>query len=194
MCPIRAGDKKIFITAIVFPCVALGIVFGQNGWTEKDLQALDRPADRMMEAYLTQIIDHQFLARDKLLGSLKTPEDWKGHIKRVRDFMVRATGPLPERTPLNARITGQVEREDYRVEMILFESRPDFLVSANLYLPKGFQGPRPVVLNVIGHYPNGKAAEHVQRRCISQAKKGLIGFAIDGIGQGDRQILDYRLF
>jgi len=192
MCPVRAEDKKkFFITAIIFPYVALGIVFGQSCWTEKDFQVLDRPADKMMEAYLTHIIDHQFLAREQLLSSLKTPEDWKGHIKKVRDFMVQATGSLPERTPSNARITGQFEREDYRVEMILFESQPDFLVSANLYLPKGFQGPRPAVLNVIGHYPNGKTAEHVQRRCISQARKGLIAFVIDGVGQGDRQILDY---
>jgi dienelactone hydrolase/pimeloyl-ACP methyl ester carboxylesterase len=183
--------SKVLATAIVFSYVALGVVFGQSGWTEEDLRVLDKPADRMMEAYLTQIVDHQFLARRRLLESLKTPEDWKRHITKIRDFLVEATGPLPKRTPLNARITGRIDHEDYRVEKILFESQPDFLVSANLYLPKGFQGPRPAVLNVIGHYPNGKTAEHVQRRCISQAKKGFVALAIDGIGQGDRRIFDY---
>jgi len=183
--------RELVVSAIVFLYVAVGAVSGQTGCAENDFRALDKPADRMIECYLTEIIDHQFLAREHLLRSLKTPEDWKRHIDTVRDFILNATGPLPERTPLNARITGQLDREDYRVEKILFESRPNFLVSANLYLPSGVQGPRPAVLNVIGHYANGKTAEHVQRRCISQAKKGLIAFAIDGIGQGDRQIFDY---
>lgn len=195
MSPIRAEDnsrnKRILAAVIVFQCLTIGVVFGESSWGEKDFQVLDGLADKMMEDYLTQIVNHQFLARDKLLASLKTPEDWKGHIRKIRDFVVRSTGPLPERTPLNARITGRIEREDYRVEMILFESRPDFLVSGNLYLPKGFRGPRPAVLNVIGHYSSGKRAEHVQRRCISQAKKGFVAFAIDGIGQGDRQIFEY---
>jgi len=167
------------------------MVSGQNEWSRKDLQVLDEPADRMMEVYMTRIVDNQFLARDKLLASLQTPEDWKGHINKIRDFMVQATGPFPDRTPLNARITGRIEHEDYRVEKILFESRPDFYVSGNLYLPKAVKGPRPAVLNVIGHYPNGKTAEHVQRRSISQAKKGFVAFTIDGLGQGERQIFEY---
>lgn len=195
MRPIRAEEssrnKRILAAVIAFQCLATGVVFGESGWGEKDFQVLGGPADKMMEDYLTRIVDHQFFARDKVLASLKTAEDWKGHIEKIRDFVVRSTGPLPERTPLNARITGRIEREDYRVEKILFESRPDFLVSGNLYLPKGFRGRRPAVLNVIGHYPNGIRAEHVQRRCISQAKKGFVAFAIDGIGQGDRQIFEY---
>jgi len=183
--------RGIFIAAFAFVSVAPGIIVGQSEWGKKDLQVLDEPAIRMMEIYMTRIVDNQFLARDKILASLQTPEDWKGHIRKVRDFMVQSTGPFPERSPLNARITGRIEHEDYRVENILFQSRPDFYVSGNLYLPKGFKGPRPAVLNVIGHYPNGKTAEHVQRRSISQAKKGFVAFAIDGLGQGERQIFEY---
>ncbi|MCZ6674051.1 MAG: acetylxylan esterase, partial [Verrucomicrobia bacterium] len=195
MNPIRSEvinkNKKIFITAFLFLYVAQGLVFGQSDWSKNDLQVLDEPADKMMELYMTRIVDNQFLARDKLLASLQTTEDWKEHIKKIRDFMIESTGPFPERTPLNARITGRIEHQDYRVEKILIQSRPDFYVSGNLYLPKGFKGPRPAVLNVIGHYPNGKTAEHVQRRSISQAKKGFVAFAIDGLGQGERQIFEY---
>jgi len=183
--------RRILVIFVTFLVLRVGIVRCQEVWTDKDFLVLEIPANQMMETHLTHIIDIQFLEREKLLRSLTTPKDWKRHIDNIRNFFVRSTGSLPKRTPLNARITGQIEREDYRVEKILFESRPNFLVSANLYLPRNHKSPRPAVLNVIGHYPNGKSAEHIQRRCIGQAKKGLIAFAIDGLGQGDRQILDY---
>ena len=101
-------------------------------------------------------------------------------------------GPAPflKRTPLNTRITGRLDRGDYVIEKIIFESRPDYLVSANLYIPKNLSFPRPAVLNVIGHSPNGKAAEIVQMRSISQAKKGFVALTIDCMGQGERQIDD----
>ena len=129
--------------------------------------------------------------RDSLLGRLKTKQDWEVWIKTIRDSILSWTGPLPEKTPLNVRLTGRVEHEDYLVEKLLFESRPHFMVSANLYLPKGRSGPRPAVLNVIGHSALGKASESVQRRCIAQAKKGFVALAIDALGQGERRIQEY---
>ena len=52
----------------------------------------------------------------------------------------RCFGPFPEKTPLNAKVTGTVERDAYTIEKVIFESRPGFLVTANLYLPKGANG------------------------------------------------------
>ncbi|MEX2565148.1 MAG: prolyl oligopeptidase family serine peptidase, partial [Cyclobacteriaceae bacterium] len=71
----------------------------------------------------------------------------------------------------------------------LFESRPNFLVSGNLYLPKKYSGPRPAHLNVIGHAQNGKANERYQRMSIAQAKNGFVVLTIDQIGQGERGVL-----
>ncbi len=163
----------------------------QKEWTTTDMTVLERPADRMIEQFLTALIDDQFLARDEVLESLETPEQWDQHIGRIREFLRSETGPFPDRSPMNARTTRRFERDDYVVENVLFESRPNFLVSGNLYLPKGHDGRRPAVLNVIGHYAEGKAAEHVQRRSIEQARKGFVAFAIDGLGQGERQIEAY---
>jgi dienelactone hydrolase len=163
----------------------------QKEWSTTDMTVLERPADRMIEQYLTALIDDQFLARDELLEALETPEQWERHIGRIREFLRSETGPFPDRSPLNARTTRRFERDDYVVENVLFESRPNFLVSGNLYLPKNPGGRRPAVLNVIGHYAEGKSAEHVQRRSIEQARKGFVAFAIDGLGQGERQIQAY---
>jgi dienelactone hydrolase len=98
------------------------------------------------------------------------------------------------RTPLNARTVGRLEREDYVVEMVLFESRPGFLVSANLYLPINFDGKRPAILNVLGHNSSGKTSEEKQLRCIAQVKKGFVALVIDGVGQGERRIEDYSIY
>ncbi len=163
----------------------------QNDWSATDLTVLERPADHMIERYLTALIDDQFLARDELLESLDSREKWARHIDRIRQFLRSETGPFPDRSPLNARTTRRFERDDYVVENVLFESRPNFLVSGNLYLPKNRQGRRPAVLNVIGHYAEGKSAEHVQRRSIEQARKGFVAFAIDSLGQGERRIEAY---
>ncbi len=182
-------------TGLIASCLFLALLslpaFGQDDWSASDLTVLEQPADHMMEDYLTGMIDDRFLARDELLESLNTREDWAGHMETIREFLRSETGPFPERTPLNARTTGRIERADYVVEKVLFESRPNFLVSGNLYLPRKYPGRRPAVLNVIGHYAEGKSAEHVQRRCLAQARKGFVALAIDGIGQGERQIQAY---
>ena len=44
--------------------------------------------------------------------------------------------PLPERTPLNAVIHGLIDKGDYTVEKVYFESVPGFFVTGNLYRPK----------------------------------------------------------
>ncbi len=182
----------IFLSFIClgFPCRANG---GEH-LTAADFTVLDQPADTMMKDYLTAIVDRQFAARASLLASLKTAEDWDRHAEFIRRSMSDWTGPFPHRTPLRPRITGRIDREKYTVEKVLFESRPNFLVSANLYLPKNYPHPRPAILNVIGHSPAGKAAEIVQRRSIAQASKGFVALTIDAIGQGERQIEDYTAY
>ncbi len=181
-------------TIIFLTFICLGFTCRANAGerlSATDFTVLGQPAEAMMKDYLTAIIDRQFAARASLLASLKTAQDWDRHAEFIRRSMSDWTGSLPHRTPLRARVTGRIDRDKYAVEKVLFESRPNFLVSANLYLPKNYPHPRPAILNVIGHSPDGKAAEKVQRRSIAQARKGFVALTIDAIGQGERQIQDY---
>ncbi len=43
--------------------------------------------------------------------------------------------PMPVRTPLNARITGTIQRNGYHIEKLVFESRPRFYVTGHVYVP-----------------------------------------------------------
>lgn len=186
-------NKAAFVLLLASLCLTQKLPC-QQAWSPESFIVLDQPADKMMAEYLTAIVDRQFAERDSLLARLKTAKDWQQRARVIRDSIRAWTGPLPLATPLNARVTGRIERQDYVVEKVLFESRPSFWVSANLYLPKSYQRPRPAILNVIGHSSAGKANEYVQRRSIAQAKKGFVALTVDGIGQGERRIKDYSSF
>lgn len=175
---------------LLYPAFIL--VCGQGNLVLKDITVLDGPADNMMNEYLTKIVDRQFAVRDSILSGLHTEQEWDWRAGMIRDSMLSWTGPFPERNPLNARITGRLERDGYVVEKILFESRPDFLVSANLYLPDNAVYPCPAILNVIGHSPTGKARDKVQKRSIAQARKGFVVLTLDCLGQGERLPPAYR--
>ena len=54
-----------------------------------------------------------------------------------------ALDPWPDRTPLNARVTNALERRYYVFEKIVFESRPNFFVTANIFRRKDTHRPRP---------------------------------------------------
>ncbi len=109
-----------------------------------------------------------------------------------RAHLLRGLGldPLPERTPLGATITGTLQREGYRIERIAFQSRPNFWVTAHLYVPEG-KGPFPVILNPHGHWGWKKAEPVVQARLIAQAKHGYLAMIVDSPGnsfEGDRAV------
>lgn len=91
--------------------------------------------------------------------------------------------PLPKRTPLNARITRVTRRKGYRVENLVFESRPNFPVTAQLYIPEGLEGKKlPVIVNPIGHWKHKKAQTVVQSRMIFEALHGYLGVIVDSPG------------
>ena len=97
--------------------------------------------------------------------------------------------PWPERTKLNARVVGTVERRGYKIEKIIFESQPGFLVDALLYLPTNVTSPVPGVLSTIGHWDDGFFIWSEQGRCIGLAKKGYAVLTFDPISQGQRKWL-----
>ena len=109
------------------------------------------------------------------------------HRKRVRDHFLKAIGELPtERTPLNVQCTGKLDRGNYIIEKLLYESLPNFFVTSLLYVPKGITEPQPTIVFVHGHADNAKAFPQYQKVCIDLAENGFVVMAIDPPGQGER--------
>jgi dienelactone hydrolase len=145
---------------------------------------------KLLHTYLLAECDKHFAARKAEVEKLKTPADVAARQKALREKFVEALGGFPEKTPLNAKTVGTLKRDGYTVEKVIYESRPDHHVTANLYLPEG-KGPFPGVLMPLGHSQNGKAADYMQRGAILLAKNGIAALVYDPIGQGERsQLLD----
>jgi len=119
-------------------------------------------------------------------AALRTRADAERYVTEVREKIRRCFGPLPEKTPLKARVTAVHPRDGYKVENVIFESRPAFPVTANLYVPTGRTGPFPGVVAPCGHSPNGKAADTYQSFAQGLARQGYVVLIFDPMGQGER--------
>src|SRR5205085_8501208 len=88
----------------------------------------------------------------------KSTEAWAKRAEEVRRQIAVAEGiwPLPEKTPLNVVIHGRIDKGDYTVEKVYFESVPGFFVTGNLYRPKDKTGKAPGVLFPHGHWNDGR--------------------------------------
>jgi dienelactone hydrolase len=131
---------------------------------------------------------HRLLDRRlEKLENLQTPDHISEYQQHLRAEFLTSLGEFPGRTALNPELVGTIEGSDYRIEKLIYESRPNFFVTANLYLPKT-PAPHPAVLVPCGHTANGKAG--YQKVGLILAKHGIAALIYDPLGQGERvQIL-----
>ncbi len=121
-------------------------------------------------------------------AALSSKAEAEAYVADVRERIAEAFAPMPaEKTPLNAKVVGVLDRDGYTVEKVIFESRPQFFVTANLYLPKNRPGGKvPGVVGSCGHSNNGKCAEAYQSFAQGLARLGTACLIFDPIGQGER--------
>ncbi len=150
-------------------------------------QELEDPR-RMLYRYLEGECAQALAARRKAVQALQTPEAVRARQEEIRAKFFAAIGPFPEKSTLNARTVRTLARDGYRVENVVYESRPNHHVPGNLYVPEG-KGPFPGVLFPLGHYGWPRAAEEYQRACILLAKHGFVVLTYDPPGQGERHQL-----
>ncbi len=118
-------------------------------------------------------------------STYRTPEQWREYQNYVRENFTKAIGEFPEKTPLNVKNVGTLERNGYRIEKIIFESRPQFYVTTNVYVPTMLAGILPAIVSVDGHGAAGKVGGG-QEKFVNLVKKGFIVLAYDPVGQGER--------
>jgi cephalosporin-C deacetylase-like acetyl esterase len=105
----------------------------------------------------------------------------------VRSKLRELTGPYPERCPLRPVTTGGFERKGYRVENVMFQCRPDFWVTGNLYVPTQGAGPFPGIIAPCGHSAGARLLPGYQFPCLSLVHEGFVVLTYDPIGQGERR-------
>ncbi|TAH37076.1 MAG: hypothetical protein EYC70_08845 [Planctomycetota bacterium] len=160
------------------PCFLMLMVF---------LQAPEAPVGPTTKEWLEQKV------KEAAARSLpQTKDEQETRKPDGRRELLRGLGldPMPERTPLNARVTGVLDRDGYRIEKVAFESRPGFWVTAHVYVPDG-KGPFPVIMNPHGHWQHKKTEPVVQSRLIFQALHGYLAMIVDSPGtsfEGDTPV------
>jgi dienelactone hydrolase len=163
----------------------LGFAVTKIRAADSPLTPLNRFPRMLQEHYVQQLRRHDAEHHNRIFG-LKTRQDAEAYVLSVRKKIQQSFGPWPEKTDLNPRITGRLERKDYVIEKVIFESRPNFPVTANLYLPTRRDSPVPGVIGTCGHSLNGKAAEAYQSFAQGLARQGYACLLYDPIGQGER--------
>jgi len=149
-------------------------------------------AKRMMHDYLMGRAHDALDRREAEMEKLETPDQLADYQRRMKQYFLDQLGPMPERTPLNPQLVGTLRRDGYRIEKVIFESRPKFYVTANLYLPEADE-PVPGVLIPCGHSRTGKAYDMYHRAGILMALSGMAALCYDPIDQGERcQLLDEK--
>lgn len=118
-------------------------------------------------------------------GSLR---DWQERQVWIKKTLMEVAGPFPAKTPLNPKVLRIVEKDDYRLEHIVFESQPKFFVTSSLFIPNGVRknSKAPVVIYCSGHSNEGYRSQVYQHVILNLVKKGFIVFAFDPVGQGER--------
>ncbi|MCE9533185.1 MAG: acetylxylan esterase [Planctomycetes bacterium] len=170
-------------------CFFVGVIwFAGLSAGADDFRVFPEPPARTASPFYQHLLSQAETAIDRRTqawNQVQTPEQVRAWQKERREIFLRQIGPFPERTPLNARVTGTLKGDGYRVEKVMYESRPNHHVTALLYLPEGKQV-YPAVLVPCGHSHDGKAGESYQRVCILLAKNGMAALCYDPIGQGER--------
>ncbi len=138
--------------------------------------------------------------------------NWESRAKDVKLQLQVALGmyPAPELDPVKASIYGKVERDDYTIEKVTFESLPGYFVTGNLYRPKNLAPGKkvPAILCPHGHWTDARffeappaevkaalatgaerfenaARNHLQAKCVQLARMGCVVFHWDMVGYCD---------
>jgi len=122
------------------------------------------------------------------LATPYSPSEWEASLTRRREMWLESLGllPLPERTETHATVTGTLDRGDYVVEKLHFQSLPGAYVAGNIYRPAEVTEPLPAVLYLCGH-SKGKVNPPYQANPRWFGQHGYIALVLDPIQLGECQ-------
>lgn len=162
------------------------------------LQKLDGgtfPPERDKPGQLAEMLSRHIHARlqdanqreAKAFEQIKTRAEWD----RFRDVRVSALreslGPFPP-VPKNLKVskTGTIEGDGYRIDKVVFESRPGLVVTANLYRPAQQRRSMPGIL-IVHSFFHPKNQPELQDMGVNWARLGCVVLVVDLVGHGERR-------
>jgi dienelactone hydrolase len=183
----KSSRRWNLVTLLLVTC---GLVTACPRASAQPLGQPDRgePGDEMIQAYLKRETDK---ISSRFDDDVKSLADWQANRPRYLEeyyYMLGLT-PRPEKTPLEATITGTIEGDGYVVELLHYQSRPKLYVTANLYRPAAAKAGDtfPAVLYVCGHSGRGRNGNKVafQSHGIWFARHGYVCLVVDTLQLGE---------
>jgi len=176
---------KVLLLVSLFTCAACPMY--PQGSSKLIAPLLAQPLQT--SAVVTDQLNHFMLQMVPPLVLPTTPEQWDKQAAQIR---TRELATLfhgwPQQwidSPPKFEKVSVIERPGYRIVKLRYEIVPGFYSAALLYEPEHMSGRVPAILNVNGHGPGGKAVEHKQKRCINQARRGIIALNLEWFAFGE---------
>jgi dienelactone hydrolase len=150
-------------------------------------QSYARQYPDMLLRHLVDALNQHAARWDREREAITTPAAIEERNRYVRQKMLEMIHGYPPRSPIEPQVTRSFERSGYRVENVMFQSRPNFWVTGNLYIPARSQPPFPGIISPCGHYADSRMNPEYQSAYINLALAGFVVLAYDPIGQGERR-------
>lgn len=158
-------------------------------------QATHRLVDPLLKEPLQRpgVVDeelrHFMLKRVPELPAVNNAGEWQKEAEKLREHELSVIYHGWPREWVEAKPKFEkvavIERPGYRIVKLRYEIVPGFTSTALLYEPEHMTGKTPAILNLNGHGPGGKAVEHKQKRCINQARRGILALSLEWMGFGE---------
>jgi dienelactone hydrolase len=164
------------------------LAFTFSGLRTRGQERLIPPkGDGMIEQFLAGEVER--ISR-RVFEASSSPPVWKAIRPRLKRELFQMLGlwPIPERTPLEAAVTGKVQRDGaVMIEALHFQSRPGLYVTGNLYRPQAAKGKLPAILYVCGHAGRGRDGNKTafQDHGMWFARNGYVALLIDTLQLGE---------
>ena len=119
--------------------------------------------------------------------AIKTREQWEayrdGRLEKLRTSLGKFPDPPEE---LRVKVTGTVAGDGFRIENVVYESRPGDWVTANLYVPAKPWKSMPGIMIAHAHHRPKRQGE-MQDMGMTWARAGCMVLVIDQVGYGERR-------
>ncbi|MCK5758846.1 MAG: acetylxylan esterase [Clostridiales bacterium] len=123
---------------------------------------------------------------EEIKDEIKTSIEWEEKAAKIRVEFIQSIGGLDFiKCNLNPEYTGEIDKGKYIIKKIVYQSLPQFYVTANLYVPKNIEGKIPAILLSAGHSEPAKAEPKYQLAAIELVLNGMAVLAVDPPGQGE---------
>ncbi len=118
---------------------------------------------------------------------ITTREAWEKYRDAKVALLRQSLGRFPE-VPKQVKVltTKTIDGDGFRIENIVYESRPGLVVTANLYVPDKATGPMPGMVIIHSHH-NPKTQGELQDMGMTWARAGCLVLVPDMLGHGERR-------